>query len=118
MPRISTLRELLREEHGVDTVEVETSAQAGVAASTLMRQNGNRIGWVLSNLSAANMYLRPNRAPTATVGIPLAPGEWRSMIYHEDFSLPGLEWQIIASGAAADYYLLELILLGGERPAP
>ncbi len=118
MPRVTTLRELLAAELGIATVEVETSAQAGVATSTLMRQDGNRIGWVLVNLSAATLYIRPNRAPTATVGIALAPSEWRSMIYREDFSAVGLEWQILASAAAADYYLLELRLLGGERPAP
>jgi hypothetical protein len=118
MPRITTLAGLLAEELGIATYTEETSAQAGVAAAQLMPQNPNRIGWVLQNLSAATLYLRPGRAPTSTVGIILASNEWRSMLYREDFALVSLQWQILASAAAADYYLLEVLLLGRDRPAP
>jgi hypothetical protein len=118
MARISTLADLLADELGVATVSEPTSAQAGVAASTLMRQDGNRIAWLLVNLSAGNLYIRPERAPSTTVGIPLAPSEWRSMLYREDFDLVGREWQIIGSAAALDYYLLEVRLLGATRPPP
>ncbi len=118
MARVTTLQALLAEELGIATMSEETSAQAGVAATILMRQNGNRIGWLLQNLSASNLYIRPNRAPTATAGIVLAPNEWRSMVYREDFHMVGFEWQILASGAAADYLLEEVILLGGPETAP
>jgi hypothetical protein len=114
MPRITTLAGLLAAELGIATYSEETSAQAGVAAARLMAQNPNRVAWILVNLSSANLYIRPGRAPTSTVGIPLAPSEWRSALYREDFALVGLEWQIIASAAAADYYLLEVLLQGGK----
>ncbi len=118
MARITTLADLLAAELRVATDVEVTSAQAGVASARLMRQDGNRIGWLLQNLSAANLVIRPDRDATLTAGIILAPNEWRSTIYREDFSLVGHEWFVIASAAAADYYLVEIRLIGGERPAP
>jgi hypothetical protein len=116
--RITNLRELLADELGVATDSEVTSAQAGVASARLMRQDGNRIAWLLQNLSAANLVIRPDREAALTAGIILAPNEWRSMIYREDFDLVDREWHVIASAAAADYYLLEVRLRGGERGAP
>ena len=118
MARITTLAGLLADELGIATYTEESSAQAGVAAAQLMPQNPNRVGWILQNLSTANLYLRPGRAPTSAIGIILAPNEWRSMLYREDMALVALQWQILASAAAADYYLLEVLLLGRSRPAP
>ena len=118
MARITNLRELLADELGVATDSEVTSAQAGVASARLMRQDGNRIAWLLQNLSAANLVIRLDREATLTAGIILAPNEWRSMVYHEDFDLVGREWHVIASAAAADYYLLEVRLRGGERAPP
>jgi hypothetical protein len=116
--RIGTLRELLAAELGVATDSLATPAQAGVASARLMRQDGNRVAWLLQNLSTANLVIRPDREATLTAGIILAPNEWRSMIYREDFDLVGREWHVIASAAAADYFLLEVRLQGGERIAP
>jgi len=118
MPRITTLAGLLADELGIATYTEETSAQAGVASAQLMPQNPNRVGWILQNLSTANLFIRPGRAPSATVGIILAPNEWRSMLYREDMALVALQWQILASAAAADYYLLEVLLSGRDRPTP
>lgn len=118
MPRITTLADLLLAELGIATVSVETSAQAGVSTALLMRQDGNRVAWILQNLSVNNLYIRPERAPLATAGIVLAPNEWRSMIWREDLDLVGREWQILAAGAASDYLLLETRLLGGGGGAP
>jgi hypothetical protein len=116
--RIATLSALLADELGVATDALDTSQQAGVASARLMRQDGNRIAWLLQNLSAANLVIRIDREATLTAGIILAPNEWRSMVYREDFDLVGKEWHVIASAAAADYYLLEVRLRGGERGAP
>lgn len=118
MPRIGTLAGLIAAELGIATVTVETSAQAGVAATILMRQDGSRVVWILQNLSLNNLYIRTERAPTATAAIVLAPNEWRSMIWREDLDMVGREWQILASGAASDYLLLETRLLGGPELAP
>lgn len=115
MPGAKNVQDLLLARFGLQTFDRETSAQAGVAASQLMRQNPYRLGFVLVNMSIGNnLYIRPRRPPSSTVGIPLGPGEWRSMIYDEDFSLVNQEWFIIASAAASDFYLLEVLTISGE----
>lgn len=115
MPRIETLRDLLREELGVETFERETATTAGVVSARLMRQNPNRIAFILYNLSANILYINPITTPSSTNGIRLGPnGGFVSMYYREDFTLVGREWSIIADVAGSAYYLLEILLLKGE----
>ncbi len=118
MARLWTVADLLADELGIATYDRETSAQAGVAAAIAVRNNPNRIGLLVQNLSINTLYLRPGRPPTSTVGIVLASNEWRSFLYREDFSLPTREWWILASAAASDYYILELLLRRGRESAP
>ncbi len=119
MARIQTLKALLEQELGVATYERETAAQAGVAASQLMRSSPNRIAWILFNLSANVLYINPLTVPSATRGLRLAAnGGFVSMFYREDFTLPTRDWQIVASAAGSDYYLLEVFLMGGKGERP
>lgn len=118
MARLKTISDLLREELGIATYERETSLQAGVASAVLMRQNPNRISFVLYNLSANVLFIRPGAAASATQGIRLGPnGGAVSLYYREDFTLVSRDWQILAAAAASDYYLLEVFLLGGKDGA-
>jgi hypothetical protein len=113
--RLKTISDLLREELGIATYERESALQAGVASAALMRQNPNRVAFVLYNLSANVLYVRPGAAASSTAGIRLGPnGGAISLYYREDFTLVSRDWQILASAAASDYYLLEIFLLGGE----
>ncbi len=112
---VSTLRDLLAKELGVSTYDQEITANADVAPTIAIRQNGSRIAFVYVNLSAGDTHrLRPNAAPTATAGLTVGPGEWRSFFYREDFSLVGLEWQVLSSAAGSAFYVLEVLLSGGQ----
>ena len=114
MARIKTLKDLLNQELGVETFERETATTAGVAATQLMRQNPNRIAFILYNLSANILFINPLTAPSSTRGIRLGPnGGFVSMFYREDFTLTAREWQIIADVAGSAFYLLEILLLKG-----
>ena len=116
MAKITTLRDLLIKELGVETYERETSATAGVNSSQLLRQNGSRIAFVYMNLSTGDTHrIRPRKRASTTEGLIVGPGEWRSFLYREDFTLVGQEWHVISSAAGSAYYMLELLLMRGRE---
>lgn len=85
----------------------------GVAASRIVPQNANRLGLVIVNLSANNVFIAFDNQVSASHGIFLAPnGGSISMNYKDDFELVGFEVFGIASAAGSNIYCIEVI---GER---
>ena len=115
MGRIKTLKDLLVDELGVETFERETVGQAGLASALILRQNPNRVAFIVVNLSVNTLYMAVRGLASATRGIRLGPsGGSLSVFYRDDLILPAREWQAIATAAASDYYVLEVLILGGE----
>jgi hypothetical protein len=112
MARENTLDGLIRQMFGVQTsIRISPVVnQVGVVASVVLRQNPNRLGAVITNLSANTVYLAPDGSVSATHGVRLGPsGGTVSLIWNEDFQLVGLEWFALATGAASDLYAQEVV---------
>jgi hypothetical protein len=114
----NTLIGLLNKMFGVHT-SVRISAvpnQIGVATVSIARQNPNRIGMVISNLSANTVYIAPDNSVSPTHGIRLGPsGGTITLLWFEDFELCGYEWFGQASGAGSDLYVQEILTEPGPK---
>lgn len=107
-----SVHDLVADRFGVRTrVNEVVGAQAPTASAVLLRDNPMRYAFVVQNLGADPVFMRPRRAASATAGIRLgANGGSISFSVDEDFSLPGLEWWSFTSGAAAvDIIVLEVL---------
>lgn len=85
----------------------------GIAATRIVPQNADRLGLVITNLSANNVFIAFDNQVSSTHGIFLAPnGGSISMNYKDDFELVGFEVFGLASAAGSNIYYVEVI---GER---
>ena len=107
-----TLVELLREKLGVATFDNDNPeiASVGTTAALVFRQNPNRIGFYIVNLSLNAMYAGPFSNPSSTRGFYLGPnGGSLTVDWREDGHLPGREWWIVADGAGSNLLSIELL---------
>lgn len=88
-----------------------TPTTVGATAVQLMPQNPQRVAFILINLSTATIHVIPEGTASSTNGIRLGPnGGQISVQYKEDFTLPALEWSIVADAAGAAFLLIEIEL--------
>ena len=107
--------DLIRERlGGVGIVERENPeiSTIGTTAAMVLRADSARVAFVLINLSANVLFLRPSRAAATTAGIRLnSNGGMISLVWVDDLSLVAREWSIVAdAGAGNQFYVLELRL--------
>lgn len=107
-----TLQDLIRESLGIATFPAvnRVVSQIGVAAEQIMRQQPNRLAFLIVNLGTDSIYVGPFNDVAATKGVQVAAsGGNVSAIYTEDFDLVGYEWFGIANVAATPVLILELL---------
>ena len=112
---VQSVYDLIRNELGgavVNNLENPEGSTIGTTSEVLFRAKSARVAFVVINLSANVMFLRPSRPAATTAGIRLiANGGMAVMIWKEDFSLVAREWNIVAdAGAGNQYYALEVVL--------
>jgi len=113
MPEIRTLQELLTKQLGVAVSPVVNPlvSQVGLAVTRVLGNNPNRVAAVVTNLSLNRIYISPDRSPSSSHGIRLDPnGGSIVLLWNEDFSLVGWEWNAIADAAGSSIFVLELNL--------
>jgi hypothetical protein len=102
----------IERELGADT-EPRINPDTGSVGTTVVRvlpNNPNRFAFVVINLGAAAVYIRPDNSVSATGGIRLAPaGGSFSANWRDDFHLVGWDWYAIADAAAQDVFVLEVV---------
>lgn len=81
----------------------------GTTPVTILRNNPNRVAWVIVNLSLNDVFILPAEDPSATKGIRLGPsGGSASANWLEDMELVAWEWKAVASGAGSAILVLEV----------
>lgn len=104
------LADLLMERFKVKTRAVENpraEVNIGITALLILANNPNRLGWIVVNLSANELYLGLTNAVDEHHGIRLnANGGIASMVWDEDFQMTG--WAIWAIGSAINTYIYVL----------
>ena len=82
----------------------------GTAPVLVLRRNSNRIGYVISNLSANQLYLGVDSSVSATRGLLLdASGGSATSWIDEDGEFTQREVWALATGANSDVYVMETI---------
>ncbi len=117
--RYETLQTLLERRLGVKTRPRLSPAgfQIGASIAQVLRQTPNRVAAVIINLSVNELFVSPDGITSATHGIRLSPsGGALTLLWDEDFDMVGYEWNAIASGAASDVFVLEVLTLSTEVP--
>jgi len=105
--------DLIREDIGVITREVENpeTASVGAVSVPILRENANRVFFVVINLSINVVNIRPGQAATAAIGIPLgSAGGLVSFNIKDDKTLPTKEWWGFAAAGASTIYVVELVI--------
>lgn len=105
------LSSLIFQKFGVRTRVVENPvvSSIGITAEVVLKNNPDRLGFVIINLSENAVYIGIDKEVATTKGIYLAPnGGTLSVFYGEDFELVGYEFWGVASGAGSVIYVLEV----------
>lgn len=86
------------------------------SASVILRNNPERIGYLLVNTGTTSLTLRLGRVITVNEGIVMAnAGDTLSVTYIEDGNFPTLEFSAISAVAVGEILALEFIREAAQR---
>lgn len=109
-----SLHEFISERFGVRVRErenAETEAMTTTSALVL-RADSSRLAATVINLGQSDVFLRPRRPPSATVGIRLGPnGGSITLMAEEDFALVGVDWFGATAVGTSTLYVLEEVMI-------
>ena len=109
---MGTLDELIARELGVKinpVIDPEVT-QVEVADTIVLRNNPDRLGFLLVNLGANPIFLRPGSVVTSTTGVRIAhTGGQMFVWWREDLQITGWDWHGIATGGVSAIVLLDYI---------
>lgn len=92
------------------TIENPVIAASAAVPAVFLRNNPDRVAWVLVVLGANPCYLGLTNGIGVANGILVpAGGGWRSMYWQEDFQMVGWAWWIVSPAGASVIYTLEVI---------
>ena len=103
---------IIQKEYGVnvDFAENRVTDTVNTTVTKIAMNNPNRLGLIILNLGAYDIYVAPTSDVSLDKGILLtANGGGISFNLREDFMLPALSWYAIANGGASKVYVLEVI---------
>lgn len=112
-----TLQELLTGQFGVTQTDLrESFITVGTSPVPLLPNDPNRVGFIISNLSANACYigLRPNT--DTTTGLILSAANSLSSSWRDDFNTVGFSRFGVSPSGNSDFYVAEIIMTGNEAP--
>ena len=90
-------------------VENPAISSIGTTVDTALKNNPDRVFWLIINLSGNVVYVALSRDVSTTKGIRLDPnGGWASMSADEDGEAVAYEVFAVATAAASAIYVLEI----------
>lgn len=104
-------REVSEKRFGFPTRALENPvvSSVGTSAIEILRNNPDRVFWLVVNLSANTVYVALSEDVSATKGIRLdANGGFASFSAEEDGEAVAYAVHAIATGAASNIYVLEI----------
>lgn len=88
--------------------EQQSTVTVGTSAVALVGNDAERVAVIFTNLSANDVYVTPDTAPTSTRGVRIAPGGTLSFSVTEDGTLTIPNWFAVASAAASVVHVIEV----------
>lgn len=104
------LSDLIRDRFGVTVTAVVNPVTAALSttAALVLKNNPNRVGWIIYNLSSEVIYFSLQQDVSTTKGFYVDKnGGSLSMIWTEDFDVTSMELWGIASTATPDILVIE-----------
>lgn len=90
--------------------ETESNPTIQTTPTVVVKGNPDRVGLIIINLGANDVFIALNNTVSTTNGIKLPnSGGNVTMTLRDDFTLPSREWDGIASGGTSAVYVLEEI---------
>lgn len=81
-----------------------------VTPTKILSYNPNRLGLVITNIGATDIYLTPDNKPSSSRGIYISSGGGGvSFKFQDDFELVGSEFYAIGIGGVATVYVQEVV---------
>lgn len=116
-PFVGAARTYTDAQLGGPTTEIETVVSVGTAATQLAKNNPDRVGLVIVNLSTNIVYCAWNSAVSSSQGILLsASGGNFALNVRDDFTLPSRELSALAGGPGSNVYVLEIVRFSYSNP--
>ena len=109
-----SIYDLLNESLGVNASPKEDAliSTVGTSSAQLLRNNPNRVAFIMVNLSGGDIFLRPQSDATTSEGVQITPQGGSVVVrWQDDFLLPAEAWYAIGSVASSNFYLISLLLL-------
>lgn len=95
----------------VETRDNPLVAQAATTVTQILRANPSRVALSVVNLGSNSVFLWSDALVSSTRGIRLTPnGGEATVLYDEDFTRVGYEWNVIASGGASEIAVQEVLI--------
>lgn len=110
------VQDLIKEKLGVSIVEYTNRevSQIPAVAGRILSPHAGRLGFLLVNLSANDVYIGPFPDVSASKGIFVSPnGGSVSINYLEDFTLGTKDWYGV-SAIASNCLIIEMVIQRGE----
>ena len=108
-----SLYSLIDNTFGVSTRAAENreDTSTSTTSSIVLRNDATRLAATIVNLGSNDVYVRPDGVASATAGVIIAKnGGSLSLIFRDDFSLVGKEWQGATGSSTSTLYISEVLV--------
>jgi len=108
-PSIPALQEYVSSNFFGSFVADQRNVSVGASPTKLLDHSFERMSFVLVNLGAEAIYVKPSSDPSTTSGIYIgASGGFLSVDVHSDLILPGYEWYAVTASGTSDVFIIEI----------
>lgn len=105
---MGSLREFTNKYFSVPTQANVADVDTVIGIANVAKNNPDRLSLVIMNLSDTNVYISPDKNPSASHGILIqANGGFFSMNAKDDGALVGYEWNVYCTAATKRLFVLE-----------
>lgn len=105
---MGALKKFIDKYFGTSTQANTDDIDTVVGITNAAKNNPDRLSLVIMNLSDTNVYLSPDKVPSATHGVLIASsGGLMSLNAKEDGALVGYEWNVYCTVADKRVFVLE-----------
>ena len=108
-----SLYSLIDNTFGVSTRAAENREDTSMSttSSIVLRNDATRLAATIVNLGSNDVYVRPDGPASSSAGVIIAKnGGSLSLIFRDDFSLVGKEWQGATGSSTSTLYISEVLV--------
>lgn len=113
-----TLQQLLQAQFGVSGADLrESTYTVGQTPVLILPNDPNRVGFIISNLSANTIYVAMANSVTTTSGVAVGGGNGLTSVWRDDFYTVGYQRYAISATGSNAIYVAEIVMYVNENPS-